>query len=265
MKKALLILAAFAALEAFCADLGAESSSTNRVVTSKIVTEPAWKRDVVTVDELGQIHNDSGKIAQTAETEAVNEVARRAGEVSDAAKSAMNSALEELLRQTNGMATAGLGLALSFPPCNSYTNNLVAYVVKTETTNGVTDVQWVHYNYELSLAPNRTVVYETYGQQVKVAANWGEWDSKGETITVAGKTWHGCHRCTVARPAWAQGKSCLDIPNETWGGENGMTWGDMVLTHGGVPYFTGVVSNNADRVVARFDNGYLVELTPYNE
>lgn len=238
----------------------AKGSGTNRVVTSKTVTERAWRRDVVSVDDLGQIHGDGGRIAQVAETEAVNDVAERSGELADAATEAMVDSLDFLVGQTNNMARAGLGIALAFPP-ETDDINVRAFVVKTET-QGLVDKQWVWYNRALSLPPNRTVCYERNdGTSAKVKAVWQDWDADGDEITVSGKRWSGVHVCTVTRPTWASGKACLDLPNEVWGGENGMDWGDMVLTHGSVPYFTGYVTNAVDRKVAYFDNGFLKEIT----
>lgn len=240
---------------------GDKGSGTNRVVTSKIITEKAWVRKVVTVDQNGQIHNDDGKIAQTAETSAINEVAENAAQISDAATASMNSSLEYLLTKTNNMASAGLGIAIAFPP-ETDDQNLRGFVVLTEYENGK-DIQYVHYNTELSLAPNRTVCYETYGQKTMVKAAWKpKWDAAGTNMVVNGRTWSGVHRCEIDRPAWCLGKSCLDLPNETWGGDGGMEWGDMVLTHGGIPYFTGYVTNDVDRLVAYFDNGFLKEIKP---
>lgn len=270
MKRAWLILAvillAVLAAGVALADgpLGGEAKGggTNRVVTSKVMTEKGWRRDIVAIDELGQIHNDGGKIAQTAETEAINEVAESSGEIADAANASMVASMNVLINETNNMATAGLGIAIAFAP-ETDDINLRGFVVKTET-EGSTDIQWVWYNAELSLAPNRFVTYETYDKVDKVKVNWGDWDAAGTNLTVNGRVWSGCHRCTATRPSWAVGKSCLDCPNETWGGENGMEWGDMTLTHGGVPYFTGYVTNGITHEVAYFDNGFFKELKASN-
>lgn len=262
----LFALAALAAL-ATLADgpLGADRSGTNRVVVSKTITSKAWKRDVVTVDQLGQIHNDSGRIAQTAETSAINEVAENAAGISDAATASMNSAMDFLLTKTNDMAQAGLGIAIAFPPETS-DPNVRGFVVLTEYDSATgEDIQWVHYNRELSLSPNRTVVYETYGESVRVKCIWDKWDAAGTNLTVSGRVWQGCHKCRVPRPAFARGKSCLDIPNETWGSENGMEWGDMTLTDAnGRNYYTGFVTNSVTHEVAYFDNGFLKEIKTEN-
>lgn len=237
----------------------AKGAGTNRVVTSKTVTERAWTRDIVTVDELGQIHGDGGKVATEAEAAAIGEVAEASVKVAQAAQASMNDSMTYLLTKTNNMATAGLGIALAFAP-ETDDPNLRGFVVKTETVGG-TDYQWVHYNTELSLPPNRCVTYETYDKRETLKCVWvTPWEAEGENITVSGRTWSGCHKCRVPRPSWAQGKACLELPNEVWGGENGMDWGGMTLTHEGVPYFTGYVTNGVAGLVAYFDNGFLKEI-----
>lgn len=258
-----ILFSAFAAVLAsagLAQQLGDARGATNRVVTSKVHLEKGWRRDVVTVDQLGQIHGDGGKVAQLAETEAVNEVADNSSAVADAAKSSMEASMEYLLGQTNNMAQSGIGIAIAFPP-ETDDPNLRGFVVKTEYANGK-DIQWVHYNTELSLPPNRTVTYETYGSSEMVKAVWSpKWDAAGTNLTVSGRVWNGVHRCEVQRPSWAIGKACLDIPNEVWGGANGMEWGDMLLTHdNGVPYYTGYVTNGVTGQVAYFDNGFFKEL-----
>lgn len=169
--------------------------------------------------------------------------------------------MDYLLAKTNNMATAGLGIALAFAP-EGDDPNLRGFVVKTETV-GQYDYQWVHYNMELSLPPNRCVVYETYDKKDTVKCEWDKpWDTAVTNITVSGRTWSGCHRCRVLRPAWASGKACLDLPNDIWGGDGGMDWGGMTLVHGGVPYITGYVTNSVAGLVAYFDNGFLKEIKP---
>lgn len=263
--RAVLISVALAASACFADDMLLGAGETNRVVQSKVVRENAWKRDVVSTDGLGQIHNDRGLIAETAETAAVNDVADRASEIADAAREVMENSLEYVRGKTHLMSTNGFGIAIAFAP-ETDDVNIRGFVVKTETVDG-TDTQWVHYNREMALPPNRVVVFERNdGTVAKQKVTWEKpWDAAGTNLTVGGRSWSGLHRCTVERPSWAVGRACLDLPNETWGGEDGMNWGDMVLTHGDVPYYTGFVTNNEAGVVAHFDNGFLKELSPIGE
>ena len=229
------------------------ASGTNIVIVSETVEELAWRRQVVMQDGEGRIFNDSGKVGSAAETAAAGEAAEHAAEISDAANVAMTNALQMLKDASASAATNAIGLALVVLPETSRTN-LTAYVVKTET-DGTTDTQWVWFNRQIDLEPNRFVVYETYDRAATNKVTWTDW-TNAVTVTHNGRTWEGCHVCTVARPAWAQGVACLDLPNETFGGSGGFDFGDLLLTMEGAPLYTGFVTNGVTGAVLYFDNGF---------
>lgn len=254
MRRAFL-LAALAALACGTAraQLAAAGGTTNIVIVSEPVEEPAWKRQVVMQSADGGILNDSGQVGSAAEAAAAGEAAEHAGEISDAANVAMTNALVTLDEAAGQAATNAIALALVAAP-ETVRSNLTAYVVKTES-DGTNDTQWVWFNRQLALAPSRYVVFETYGRAATNRAEWVEWTN---TVTVVrnGRTWEGCHVCTVARPAWARGVACLDLPNEKFGGPFGFDFGDMLLTTGGQPLYTGLVTNGVTGEVLYFDNGF---------
>lgn len=229
------------------------AAGTNVVIVSEIIEEPAWKRQVVMQDGEGDIFNDDGTVGSAAESAAAGEAAEHAAEISDAANVAMTNALRVLTDTSANAATNAIGLALVVMPETSRTN-LTAYVVKTET-DGTTDTQWVWFNRRIDLSPNRFVVYETHDRCTTNKVTWTDWTN---TVTVVhnGRTWEGCHVCTVRRPAWAQGKSCLDLPNERFGGPGGFDFGDLLLTMGDAPLYTGYVTNGVNGAVLYFDNGF---------
>lgn len=105
------------------------------------------------------------------------------------------------------------------------------------------------------LAQIRDVVYETHDRAATNKVAWVDWQTT-ETITHNGRTWEGCHRCTVTRPTWAQGVTCLDLPNDRLGGPSGFDFGDLLVTVGGDPAYTGIVSNGVTGAVLYFDNGF---------
>lgn len=253
--KQLLLSVLMAALCAAYAQgpLGAPTGATNIVITSETVFEPAWKRSVVMQDGEGMIFNDGGAVGSAAESAATGEAAVRAAEISDAANAAMTNALAVLDRAGENAATNAVALALAIMPETSRTN-LTVYVVKT-VTDGVVDTQWVWYNRQIDLEPNRYVVYETHDRAATNKVKWVDW-STAETVTHNGRTWQGCHRCTVTRPTWAQGASCLDLPNDRLGGANGFDFGDLLITVGGAPAYTGFVTNGVTGAVLYFDNGF---------
>lgn len=229
-------------------------AATNVVIVSETIEEPAWKRRVVMQNAAGEVFNDLGTVGSAAESAAAGEAASEAAEISDAANVAMTNALRVLTDTSASAATNAIGLALVLPPETSRTN-LTAYVVKTET-DGVTDTQWVWYNREIGLAPNRFVVYETYDRAATNKVTWANWTNT-VTVTHNARTWEGCHVCTVTRPAWAQGVTCLDLPNDRLGGPSGFDFGDLLLTMDGGPLYTGYVTNGLTGAVLYFDNGFL--------
>ena len=254
MKYTVAIFAAIVAASAIAqGPLGAPAGATNIVITSETVYEPAWKRQVVMKDGAGEIFNDSGAVGSAAESAASGEAAVRAAEISDAANAAMTNALVALDRAGENAATNAVAIALAIMPETSRTN-LTVYVVKT-TTDGVVDTQWVWYNRQIDLEPNRYVVYETHDRAATNKVRWVDW-SVAETVTHNGRTWQGCRRCTVTRPTWAQGESCLDLPNDRLGGANGFDFGDLLITVGGAPAYTGFVTNGVTGAVLYFDNGF---------
>lgn len=234
--------------------LGAPAGSTNIVITSETHQEPAWKRRVVMKENAtGEIFNDGGAVGSEAETAAAGMAAERAAEIGEAANVAMTNAVRILTDASSNAATNAIGLALVVMPETSRTN-LTAYVVKTET-DGVTDTQWVWYNRKIDLAPNRYVVYETHDRTATVKVAWENW-TNAVTVVHNGRTWSGCHKCTAARPVWAQGAACLDLPNDRLGGPNGVDFGDLTITIDGGTAFTGFVTNNITSEVLYFDNGF---------
>ena len=236
------------------AQLLAPSGATNVVITSETMDEPAWKRRVVMKENAtGEIINDAGAVGDAAESAAAGTAAERAAEIGEAANAAMTNALHVLDAASATAATNAIALALVVMPETSRTN-LTAYVVKTES-DGITDTQWVWYNRKIGLAPNRYVTYQTHDHEATVKAVWADW-TNAVTVVQNGRTWSGCHKCTVARPVWAQGESCLDIPNDRLGGPNGIDWGDLVITVGGGTAYTGFVTNGVTGAVLYFDNGF---------
>lgn len=254
MRVVVLMLSAVLAATAARAQLLADRGTTNIVIVSETIEEPAWRRRVVMKNgATGQILNDGGTVGDAAASAAAGEAAEHAAEISDAANVAMTNALQTLDAAQANAATNAIALALfAFPETSR--SNLTAYVVKTTTSGGI-DTQWVWYNRQIDLEPNRYVVYETHDRAATNKVTWTDWTN---TVTVVhnGRTWQGCHVCTVQRPAWALGVACLDLPNDKLGGPSGFDFGDMLLTVRGVPAYTGIVSNGVSGAVLYFDNGF---------
>lgn len=229
------------------------AGATNVVITSQTIVEPAWKRRVVMQDGDGQVFNDAGTVGSSAESTAAGVVADEAAGISDAARVATTNAMQTLVDASSGAATNAVSLALVFAP-ETVRSNLTAFVVKTET-DGTTDTQWVWFNRRVALSPNRFVVYETYDKASTNKVTWTDWTNV-VTVVRNGRTWEGCHVCTVTRPVWARGEPCLDLPNDGIGGPEGFDFGDLLLTAEGTPFYTGFVTNGVTGEVLYFDNGF---------
>lgn len=240
--------------------LGAGDTQTN--VVSEVRVSTYWHRRVVMRDEQGVITNDGGLVADKAATAAIDEAADAAAEISDAALGSLNETRQKLKDASVNAATNAHMFALHIAPSTT-SDNMVGYVVKTETVGGV-DRQWVWYSHEIAVAPNRYVSYETYGLASTNKCNWVDWNSS-TNVTVNGKTWAGCKVCTVQRPSWAVGKTCVDCPNEKWGGANGMDFGDISVLVNNEATFSGTLTNKYDSAdVIYFDNGFY-KPTPESE
>lgn len=240
------------------AQMFAPPQSTNVTIVSDLKTENAWVRKVVMQTADGDIFNDDDQVGEAADVAADREAAERAGEISIAARDAMTNEISRLSAVQENAATNAIAIALVMAPELSRTN-LTAFVVK-ESTVGSVDTQWVWFNKELSMKPNRYVVYQGFDNCATAKVEWVSWSAAGEEVTVGDRTWSGCHKCTVQRPSWAVGVTCLTNPNESrWGGNRGMDFGDMVLTMGNVTLYTGVLTNKLDSSeVIYFDNGFFM-------
>lgn len=232
----------------------AQDRAAGVVYNSSVVTNAAWKRDVVMRHEpTGEIYNDQGRVGSASEVAAANVAADGAADMAESAHGSMTNQVRRLEAAASGASTNALALALVVRPETSRTN-LTFYVVKTET-DGYVDTQWVWCNWAIDFPPNRFVVYQGFGQCVTNKFTWTDW-SAATNVTVNGRTWQGCHRGTVTRPDWARGESCLDLPNDRLGGPLGFDFGDLTVTVGGRVPFTGFVTNGITGEVLYFDQGF---------
>lgn len=226
-------------------------------IDSQEVENLGWTRQAVMATEDNHIIDASGVIITVAETEAVDEAAKEAGSVADEARQSAIKAANDLLAVQDQMATESVSYALSFAP-ETDRPNLTGYVVK-ETSTGTVDTQWVWFNQQFPVSPVRYVEYQGdyITNAVKVA--WLNWTATGESVTVDGKTWNGCHKCECERPVWARNVRCVTLPNDIVGGNNGFDIGDATIILDGELPFTGDIINDALGVVESWNNGVLKE------
>ena len=239
--------------------LGADEPQTAAVTNVNIVSDvyqsKAWTRQAVLATPSNTIMDLSGVFVATAEAVAQSNEAERISAVSDATIEGMRSAFLALYAVTGNVPDLAYHTAITIPPQES-PRSLMGYVVKEET-DGITDTQWVWYSERLAAAPVRHVEYTTPAGTFSQAAKWIAWNADGETLTINGRTWKGCHKCTIPRPESAKNLPALSRRNEIFGGANGFDFGAAIVTVGGRGAFTGEVTNDLTGVILRFDNGIL--------
>lgn len=236
---------------------------TNIVIESEQKETLGLTRQVLFGDSNTNLIDRSGVVVEYAATVAVDVAADTASEIGDAAHAAATNATEMLLSVTNQIAKYAKSFMLAVAP-ETVRSNVTGFVVKT-TTDGATDTQYVWYNGQFTQKPTRWVEYQGDFETQAVKAVWANWTAAGETVTHAGRTWSGCHRCTVQRPAFAVGKPCLDLPNEMFGDSKGFSRGDVNILLDGVAPVTGVFTNAANHKIEYYDAGVLTNEETYNE
>lgn len=237
------------------ADESQTAAVTNIHLVSDSYESKAWTRQAVLATPSNTIMDLSGVFVATAEAVAQSNEAERVATISDAAIEGMRSAFLALYAVTGNVPDNAYHVAMAIPPQES-PRSLMGYVVKEET-DGITDTQWVWYSERLAAAPVRHVEYTTPAGTFSQSAKWIAWNADGENITINGRTWKGCHKCTIPRPESAKNIPALSRRNEIFGGENGFDFGAAIVTVGGKGAFTGEVTNDLTGVVLRFDNGIL--------
>lgn len=227
---------------------------TNVFLVSPVVTQKAWTRQAVLATPSNTIKDLSGVFVEAAEAAVHSNEAARIEAVSAAAIEGMRNAFAALYAVTGNIKRTAHHIALVVPPSEA-PSSLQGFVVK-ETTDGVTDTQWVWYSHILPTAPVRRVVYTTPAGKFSQAAKWENWSKDGEDmLAVDGRVWRGCHKCTITRPEAARRIPALSRQNERFGGADGFDFGAALVTVGGRPTFTGTITNDITGEVVRFDNG----------
>lgn len=247
----------FAALPAavFGAEIDTAAVVTNTWIVSDTTNSPAWTRQAVMARPDNTIIDPSGVFVSGAESAAASNTVNRVQEVSEAAIAGMAQAVGTLSAVTNQVPETAYHVAVSIAPPASPAS-MMGCVVR-ETTDGTTDTQWVWYSHRMGRKPIRRVVYQTPSGEYSQNAEWVDWNADGETITAYGRTWTGCHKCTILRPAAARGISAVTRINEVFGGASGWSFGGVVaIVSGRAAVTTNLVGKTTGRVM-RIDNGFI--------
>ena len=258
MKRVMMILAALPAI--VLADDALEAAAvTNTWLVSNSTNVKAWTRQAVMVKPDKTIIDPSETFVDAATAAAQSNTVNKLSTLSDAVKAGMEEAVGGLVAVTNQVPPNAYHVTVSIPP-PAAPAALMGFVVK-DITDGMTDTQWVWYSHRLVRKPIRRVVYRTPSGEYSQNAEWVDWGADGETIEAYGRTWQGCHKCTVSRPKAAQGISAVSRLNEVFGGDNGFDFGGVaVLVSGRLAVTTNLV-NAATGETMRIDNGFVKTIT----
>ena len=235
------------------------SAATNVTVVSESELLRARKFFPLMRDEEGELCNDGGLVGAKIETDAIDEVANAAAELSEAAHSAMTNAMGYVYEAMKDMARDSVGIAMAFAP-EGEPSNLTVYVAH-EKTNGTNDTMYIWFSEELVLAPNLFVAYEYYGGCVTQKVNWSQgWSTVTNITDNRERVWEGCHIGTVERPVFAINVTCITEPNIPIGGPGGMSWGGITLIDASdsQPYFTGIITNTIDKLLMQILDGAIL-------
>ena len=235
---------------------GAETAAvTNTWLISNSANVKAWTRQAVMVKPDNKIIDYSETFVDTATAAAQSNTVDKIAGLSDAAKAGMDEAIDGLEAVTNQVPPNAYHVAVSIPPPTAPAS-LMGFIVKQET-DGTTDTQWVWYSHRLTRKPVRRVVYKTPTGEFSQNVTWETWKADGETIKAYGRTWQGCHKCTIPRPKAAQGISAVTRLNEVFGGSSGFDFGGILVMVGGRAAITTNLVNAATGETMRIDNGFI--------
>lgn len=233
---------------------------TNTWLVSNSTNVKAWTRQAVMVkSDKKTIIDYSGTFVDAATAAAQSNTIDKIAGLSEAAKAGMDVAIDGLEAVTNQVPPNAYHVAVSIPPPTAPAA-LMGFIVKQET-DGTIDTQWVWYSHRLTRKPIRRVVYKTPTGEFSQNVVWVNWDADGETIEAYGRTWQGCHKCTVPRPKAAHGISAVSRLNEVFGGESGFDFGGVLVMVNGRPAITTNLVNAATGETMRIDNGFIKPIT----
>jgi hypothetical protein len=242
------------------ADEPETAAVTNTWIVSNSTNVKAWTRQAVMVkSDKKTIIDYSGTFVDAATAAAQSNTIDKVTGLSEAAKAGMDEAIDGLEAVTNQVPPNAYHVAVSIPPPTAPAA-LMGFIVKQET-DGKTDTQWVWYSHRLTRKPIRRIVYKTPSGEYSQNVEWVNWNADGETIEAYGRTWQGCHKCTIPRPKAAQGISAVSRLNEVFGGDSGFDFGGILVTVNGRPSITTNLVNAATGETMRIDNGFIKPIT----
>lgn len=275
--KWLLLMLPFAAF----AQLGADRSVVAESV-SNVHTNFSWRKNVVMETEDGELRDKKKVLAGVADAAAQQETAERVGRVAQAWRNGFSNGVESLTASLQDIPRTGRFVCLTFPLIPQSSRPFDIFVVSNHYDSVAhEDLLWIYFGQTFTNAPTMTVpyVYESGLTTNRVAGSWtkaGTTDHFTNTVdlvipraVMADHVYRKCHKLHVPRPAALWGYPLNLDPHGRWGGPEGVAFGSylVTVTQAGVTYptYSGAVTNEAEGVVALFDNGAFLGTVPIEE
>ena len=275
--KWLLLMLPFAAF----AQLGADRSVVAESVSNGH-TNYSWRKNVVMETEDGELRDKKRVLAGAADAAAQQETAERVGRVAQAWRAGFSNGVESLSASLSNIPRTGRFISLTFPLVPQSSRPFDIFVVSNHYDSAAhEDLLWIYFGQTFTNAPTMTVpyVYESGLTTNRVAGSWtkaGTTDHFTNTVDLvipraagADHVYGKCHKLHVPRPAALWGYPLNLDPHGKWGGPGGVAFGSylVTVTQAGATYptYSGAVTNEAEGVVALFDNGAFLGTVPIEE
>ena len=255
------------------AQLGADRGAVIVETVSNVKTNWSFGKDIVTETEDGALMDRRRVLVSAADAAAEAETAESVGRISKAWSEGFARGTSELRAAMAGIPTNGILVGLRFPLVPQTSRRFDIYVASNhyDVATG-RDELYVYFGQSYTNPPTITVPYVWNSGMTtqRVAGVWTRAGSNDRYTKVwnvveqlkDGPVTYPCHRLFVPRPPELRGLSLNLDPHGRWGGPDGVAFGSYLLTVGGLPTYTGVVTNDVDGLIMTIDNGACVGLEP---
>lgn len=251
---ALAMLATGWCVPAFADDPAPEAvllEATNLLIVSDSAIVRGWRRQQV-MEEGTNLVDASGTIASKADTVAVGTVAEGASGISDAARSAMETAIAGLSSVTGQVPERAQHVVLCIRPDLAARAALTMILTNaTVSADGKTLSFVAAANRLLGSRPSMTLSFGdgVDGEEIAKVKWTGDWDAESAT-----------HAGSVEIPAKYRGRPACLFENVTLGDAEGLfDFGLIVVTVGTKPAWNGTVTNTLDGAEVRLKNGFFMK------
>lgn len=227
------------------------SSATNLLIVSNAELRKGWVREHV-MERGTNLIDKSGTIASKADGAAVETVADGAAGIADAAKNAMEGAINELSAVTNQIPERAQHIVLCIRPDLAARATLTFILTNsTVSADGKTLSFIATANRLLSSRPSMTLNFgDGVDADETAKVTWtGDWDTNSVS-----------HAGSAEIPVKYRGRPACLFENVTFGDDKGLfDFGAMVVLVGGKAAWNGTITNALDNAALKVENGFFKE------